>query len=149
MDNESLNDLVRKIPELKFKYLGSFPPDLAYPIKAMPQNSFQIVNTQNESFGGEHWVVIIKDYSNKVYFGDSLGKHVKHYPALRKKFHNNDNNPTTITPIIPKQIQSTPDMCGFYTVYFAYRILSNLPNAVYTNITEYDVLKFIHKYYSL
>ena len=52
MDNIALWELISKIPELKFKYLGSFSPENAYSTKSMPLNSFQIVNTTNDSRGG-------------------------------------------------------------------------------------------------
>ena len=78
MDNVSLWELIRKIPELKFKYLGSFSPEQAIPIQAMPKDKFQIVNTTNDS-SGDHWVAIIKDQNGNVIFGDSLGKKVEKY----------------------------------------------------------------------
>lgn len=140
MDNVSLWELIRKIPELKFKYLGSFSPEQAIPIQAMPKDKFQIVNTTNDS-SGDHWVAIIKDQNGNVIFGDSLGKKVENYPELKKIFHKQISK----TLITKGPIQSTPDMCGFYAVYFAFMTLQSLHTA---NMSEHDLFRFVNKYYS-
>lgn len=139
MDNTSLQELIYKIPELKFKYSGSFSPEYALSMNAMPLNSFQIVNTTNNS-QGEHWVAIVKNYNGSVVFGDSLGKSVKNYPDLEKRFHGQKSK--TLVNLGP--VQSTPDMCGFYAVYFAFMVLQNRSRS---NVSEYDLFKFLNKYY--
>lgn len=137
MDNTSLWELIRKIPELKFKFLGSYSPRDAFEVRLMPDDRFQIINTTNSS--GEHWVVLIKNRDGEVVFGDSLGSKVENYPAL-KKFHKRISK----TLIKNGPIQATPHMCGFYAVFFAFKTLQNQS---IENMCEHDLFKFLNKYY--
>ena len=101
----------------------------------MPKASFQILNTSNNI--GDHWIVIVKDYDGKMYFGDSMGRRIEKYKQL-KHFHNRIN--CQITKV---RVQQTPEICGLYAIFFAYQILNN----ILLTCTEQDLWRFVHKYY--
>ena len=141
MDNVSLRTLIGKIPILKYKYLGCFCPITALSLDSMPNNTFQIVNSTSKPLG-QHWLVIVKK-DNVCYFGDSMGLKIEHYKEL-KKFHNKKNH-QLINQVLNTRVQYTSDVCGFYAVYIAFLLFQGLP---IINCDEYNLFKFINKYYS-
>ena len=133
MDNFDLLKFVNKIPHLKSKYMGSFPPDSMY--TSLPNNTFQIVNTQMGF--GEHWVVFIN--KNGVhFFGDSNGWHIDDY------FHFNDKYKHKLVHITHDPVQQTDDVCGPYCVYFAHLAFQNQLKP--KNLHEFFMLRFANKY---
>ena len=68
MDNQSLQQIIERIPELKFKYIGSFPTDF---IPNLPNLSFAIINTASSKEVGEHWILIAR-LNRNYYYADSL-----------------------------------------------------------------------------
>ena len=143
MDNSSLQAFISKIPELKYKYLGSFSAQNSIPVDGMKPNTFQIVNTSNSI--GEHWVVIVKGGAsgNMLYFGDSMGKRVEQYKNLQK-FHKRISH-----QVVKRRVQVMPDLCGFYTIYIAFKIFAQFELSdykPYLDFTEYELIKFVNKY---
>ena len=63
MDNTSLRQIVEKIPELNYRYIGSFPADC---IPILPTFSFAIINTSSSRKAGEHWIMIAR--LNQTYY---------------------------------------------------------------------------------
>ena len=70
MDNFSLLQIIERIPELRFKYVGSYPSDTVPQLK---KNSFAIINSAPSNDRGEHWILIAR-LDKSYYFADSLGK---------------------------------------------------------------------------
>ena len=56
MDNTSLRDIIERIPELKIRYIRSFPADF---VPNLPKITFAIINTSPSSEVGEHWIMIV------------------------------------------------------------------------------------------
>jgi hypothetical protein len=142
MDNKDLQRTIDKIPGLKFKYCGSSPPD--FMLLKLPTNTFQIVNTDMGE--GEHWVVFI-NCNNKYWFGDSLGKNVSQYRHLK---YNLRKKKRRIYHITKKPVQTSPDACGLFCIYFAYLVLNGL---LWKNNNEEDHLlsetfmqRFVNKF---
>ena len=85
MDNQSLlinNQIFERIPELKFKYIGSFPADF---IPNLPKFSFANINIASSKKVGEHWILIVR-LNRNYYYADSLARSVTHYKFLGKKY---------------------------------------------------------------
>ena len=55
MDNFLLLQIIEKIPELMFKYMGSYPADK---INQLTKYYFAIINSAQNIYRGEHWIVI-------------------------------------------------------------------------------------------
>ena len=69
MDNFALQQIISRIPLVKFRYLGSFPSDYD---PTLDNDTFVIINTQLSNMQGEHWIMISK-FRHELYFADSLG----------------------------------------------------------------------------
>ena len=69
MDNFSLQHIIERISELKFKYMGSCSSDK---VPQLTKYSFAIVNSAPSNERGEHWIMIAR-LDKTYYFADSLG----------------------------------------------------------------------------
>ena len=69
MDNISLPQMINRIPLLNYRYLGSFPSDIA---PVFTNDTFAFINTQASYMHFEHWKMIANS-RQKLYFGDYLG----------------------------------------------------------------------------
>ena len=96
MDNFALQQIINRIPLLKFRYLGSFPSDY---VPTLDNYTFAIINTQPSNMQGEHWIMIAK-FRHELYFVDSLG--CKKYSFLKQQYKQ----------MIPAPLQSHPSVCG-------------------------------------
>ena len=67
MDDFSLLQIIERTPELKFKYMGSYPSDKVPQLK---KYSFAIVNSAPSNDRGEHWIMIAR-LDKTYYFADS------------------------------------------------------------------------------
>ena len=103
MDNDSLQQIINRIPLFKYRHHGSFPSDY---VSTLDNDTFAIINTQPRDMQGEHWTMIANS-RQKLYFADSLG-------CKRCNFHKQQYE-----QMIPKTLQSHPSGCGFYTKYAA------------------------------
>ena len=70
MDNVSLQQIINRIPLLKYRYRGSFLSDY---VPTLENDTFAIINTQSSNMQGEHWKMVA-NYRQKLYFADSLGR---------------------------------------------------------------------------
>ena len=55
MDNLALQQIINRIPLLKFRYLGLFPSDY---VPTLDNDTFANINTQPCNMQGEHWIMI-------------------------------------------------------------------------------------------
>ena len=104
MDNFALQQIINRIPLLKFRYLGSFPSDY---VPTLDNDTFAIINTQPSNMQGEHWIMI-ENFRHELYFADSLGR--KGYNFLKQHYKQ----------MMLATLQSHPSVCGFYTIYAAF-----------------------------
>ena len=86
MDNTSLRQIIERILELKYRYIGSFPADC---VPRLPTFSFAIINTSPSSEAGEHWIMIAR-LNRTYYYADSLARPITKYKFLKKKVSEND-----------------------------------------------------------
>ena len=128
MDSVSLKQIIERIPELCYKYVGSFPCDK---IPNLPNYSSAIINNQPSGFAGEHWIMAARKMDN-FYSADSLGQK---YKFLDRKYR----------PMISNKLQKIENLCGFYTIYAAYELFKfNITQINYFN--DVLVLNFISNY---
>ena len=80
MDNFALQQIINRIPLVKFRYLGSFPSDN---VPLLDNDTFAIINTQPSNMQGEHWIMIAK-FRHELYFAVSLGR--KKYCFLKQNY---------------------------------------------------------------
>ena len=106
MDNVSLQQIINRIPLLKYRYRGSFPSDY---VPTLDKVTFAIINTQPSDMQGEYWIMIANS-CQKLYFADSLGR--KKYSFLKQQFEQ----------MMPEPLQSHPSVCGFYKIYAAFHL---------------------------
>ena len=129
MDNFARQQIIIRIPLLKFRYLGSFPPDH---VPTLDNDTFAIINTQPSNMQGEHWIMIA-NFRQKLYFADSLGRNG--YRFLKQ--HNKQ--------MMPAPLQSHPNVCGFYTIYAAFDLFKFRQEDL-TGVHDGNVLSFISNY---
>ena len=128
----ALQQIINRIPLLKFRYFGSFPSDY---VASLDNDTFAIMNTQPSNMQGEHWLMIA-NFRHALYFADSLG--CKDYSFL-------NNNNQHYKQMIPAPLQSQPSVCGFYKKYAAFNLF-NFRQEETTGVHNYNVLSFISKY---
>ena len=103
MDNVSLQQMINRIPLLKYRYRGSFPSDY---VPTLDNDTFAFLNTQPSNMQGEHWMMIANSCQN-LYFADSLGH--KKYSFLKQQI---ENDARTLT--VPSQhLWFLHDICSF------------------------------------
>ena len=81
---------------------------------------------------GEHWIMIANS-RQKMYFADSLGR--KNYSFLKQQ---NER-------MMPKLLQSHPNVCGVYTIYVAFHHCKFRQEEI-TGVHNVNVLSFISNY---
>ena len=129
MDNFALQQIINRIPLLKFRYLGSFPSDY---VQTLDNDTFAIINTQPSNMQGEHWIMIANS-REKLYSTDSLGR--KKYSFLKQQYEQ----------MMPEPLQSHPSVCGFYTIYAAFHLFKFRQEEI-TGAHDVNVLSFISNY---
>ena len=55
MDNFALQQIINRIPLLKFRYLGSSPSNY---VPTLDNDTFAIISTHPSNMQGEHWIMI-------------------------------------------------------------------------------------------
>ena len=109
MDNQSLQEIIERISELKFNYIGSFPADF---IPNLPKFCFAIINTASTKEVGEHWILIVR-LNRSYYYADSLARSITHHKFLGKKV---PKNRTSTTSEDAKFVWILRNFCGFSTI---------------------------------
>ena len=71
MDSFSLVQVIEKNPELKFKYMGSYPSDK---VSQLTKYSVATINTAPINNSGEHWITKARIEKKNLYFADSSGR---------------------------------------------------------------------------
>ena len=130
MDNFALQQIINRIPLLKFRYLGSFPSDY---VPTLGNDTFAIINTQPSNMQGEHWIMIA-NFRHELYFADSLG--CEGYSFLNNQHYKQ---------MMPEPLQSHPSVCGFYTIYAAFHLFKFQQKEI-TGVHDVNVLSFISNY---
>ena len=131
MDNFSLLQIIERIPELRFKYMGSYPSDT---VPQLTKYSFAIINSAPSNDRGEHWIMIAR-MDKSYYFADSLGRKRSTYPFLTKKFRQ----------MVPRKLQKTDNLCGFYAIYSAFLLFKFFQKNL-NNVHDVYVLNFISNF---
>lgn len=132
MDKTTLENIISQIPALKYKYLGTFAAD---EIPIIKENTFVIVNTDLRYQPGTHWIMLAKK-KGKILFGDSLGRPLEYYKNIRLYGDR-------VTELVTRKLQTVP-LCGFYAIYFAWAVFSNVHINQYLN--DFELILFINKY---
>ena len=101
-----LQQIINRIPLLKYRYRGSFPSDF---VPTLDNDTFAIINTQPSNMQAEHWIMIAKS-CQIFYFADSLGR--KKYRFLKQQYEQ----------MMPEPLQSHPIVWVFYTIYAAFHL---------------------------
>ena len=123
MNNFSLQQIIIRIPLLRFRYLGSFPSGYV----PTPDNDiFAFINTQPSNMQGEHWIMIA-NFRYELFFTDSLGR--KKYSFLKQQYKQ----------LMPEPLQSHPSVCGFYTIYAAFHLFKFQQEEI-TGVHDVNVL---------
>ena len=129
MDKFALQQIINRIPLLKFRYLGSFPSDY---VPTLDKETFAIINTQPSNMQVEHWIMI-KIFRHELYFADSLGR--EEYRSLKQQYKQ----------MMPAHLQSHPSVCGFYTIYAAFHLFKFRQEEI-TGVHDVNVPSFISNY---
>ena len=130
MEKFALQQIINRIPLLKFQYLGSFPSDY---VPTLDNDTFASINTQPSNMQVEHWIMIAK-FRHEIYFADSFG--CKGYSFLNNQHYKH---------MKPAPLQSHPIVCGFYTIYAAFRLFKFRQEEI-TGVHDVNVLSFISNY---
>ena len=131
MDNTSLRQIIGRIPELKYRYIGSYPADC---VPRLPTFSFAIINTSPSSEAGEHWIMIAR-LNRTYYYADSLARPITNYKFLNKNYQK----------MIQQPVKKTDNLCGFYTIFAAFQLFKFFQTKL-NNVHDVHVLNFISNY---
>ena len=123
--------IIERIPELRFTYMGSYPSDK---LPQLTKYSFAIINSAPSHDRGEHWIMIAR-LDKSYYFADSLGRKRSTHPFLMKK----------IRRMVPRKLQKTDNLCGFYAIYSAFLLLEFFQKNL-NNVHDVNVLNFISSF---
>ena len=107
MDNFAPQQIINRIPLLKFRYLGSFPSDY---VATVDNDTFAIINTQPSKMEDEHWIMIA-NFRHELYFADSLGRNG--YSFLKQHYKQMMPAPPTVSP---KCLRFLYNLCSFSSV---------------------------------
>ena len=129
MFNGSLQQIINRIPLLKYRYRGSFPSDY---VPTLDNDTFAIINMQPSKMQGEHWIMIANS-RQILYIADSLGR--KEYIFLRNQYEQ----------MMPEPLQCHPSICDFYTIYAALHFFKIRQEEI-TGVHDVNVLSFTNKY---
>ena len=128
-DNVSLQQIINRIPKVKYRYRGSFPSDY---VPTLDNDTFAIINTQPSNMQGEHWILIANS-RHTFSFADSLG--LINDSLLKQQYEQ----------MMPESLPSHPSVCCFYTFYGAFHLF-NFRQEEITGVDEVIVLSFISNY---
>ena len=129
MDNFALQQIINRIPLLKFRYLGLFSSNH---VPTLDHDTFAIISTQPSNMHGEHWIMIA-NFRHEFYFADPLG--CKVYSFLKRRYKQ----------MTPAPLQSHSSVCGFYTLNAAFHLFK-FQQKENTGVHDVNVLSFISKY---
>ena len=129
MDRVSLQQIINRIPLLKYRYRGFFLSDY---VPTLDNDTFAIINTQPSKMQGEHWLLTAKS-CQILYFAESLGR--KKYSFLKQHYEQ----------MMPETLQSHPSVCGFYTIYAAFHLFKFRQEET-TGVHDVNVISFISNY---
>ena len=129
MDKVSLQQVINRIPLLKYRYRGSFPSDYD---PTLDNDTFAIINSQPSYMQGEHWIKIANS-CQKLSFADSLGP--KKYTFFKQLYEQ----------MMPEPLQSHPSVCGFYTIYAVFHLFKFRQEEI-TGVHDVNILSFIINY---
>ena len=130
MDNFALQQIINRIPLLKFRYLGLFPSDY---VSTLDNDTFAFINTQPSNMQGEHWIMIA-NFRHELYFAGSPG--CKGYSFLNNQHYKQ---------MMPAPLQSHPSVCGFHTIYAGFHLFKCRQEEI-TRFHDVNVLSFISNY---
>ena len=108
MDNHSRQPFIERIPDLKFKYIRSFPADF---IPNLPKFSFAIINTAPSKEVGKHWILMAR-LNRNYYYAVSLARSITHYKFFGKKYQKIKHQP----------LQRMQNLGGFYAFFAALQL---------------------------
>ena len=128
MDNSPLQQIINRIPLLKYRYRGSFPFDY---VPTLDNDTFAIINTQPGNMQGDHFIMI-ENSCKKLFFADSLGR--KRYSFLKQHYEQT----------MPEPLQSHPIVCGFYTICAVFHLFKFRQEI--TRIHDVNLPSFISNY---
>ena len=126
MNNVSLQQIINRIPILKYWHRGSFLSDY---VPFLDNDTFAISNTQPIKMQGEQWIRIANS-CQILYFAYSLGR--KKYSFLKQQYEQ----------MMPEPLQSHPSVCDCYTIYAAFHLFKFRQEEI-TGVHDDNVLSFI------
>ena len=130
MDNTSLKQIDNRLPLHKYRYMGSFPSDF---VPNLPNDKFEIINTQPSNTPGENWIMIAK-FRHELYFADSFGLSINNYLFLKQNYSQ-----------VCTRLQDHPSVSGFYTIYAAFHLFKFQQEEI-TGVHDVNVLSFINNF---
>ena len=130
LDKSALQQMINRIPQLKFRYLCSFPSDY---VPTLYNDTFAFIKTQLSTMQGGHWDMIA-NFRHELYFAHSLGS--KGYSCLNNQRYKQ---------MMPALLQSHPSICGFFTIYAAFHIFQFRWEKI-TGVHHVIVVSFIRNY---
>ena len=97
---------LERVPELRFKYMGSYPSDK---VPQLTKYAFTIIDSVPSNDRGEHWIKIAQ-MEKTYYFADSMGRKRSTYSLQTKKYRQT----------VHRKLQKIDDLWGFYAIYSAF-----------------------------
>ena len=129
MDIVSLQQIINRIPLLKYRYRGFFPSDY---LPTLDNDTFAIIFTEPSNLQSEICIMIAK-LCQRLYFVDSLAR--EKYSFLKQQYEQR----------MPEPLQSHPDVCGFNRIYAPFHLFKFRQEEI-AEVHNANILSFRSKY---
>ena len=129
MDNFALQQIINRIPLLKFRYLGSFPSDFVQ----LSIITLLLLSTRSPA-------ICRVNIGSRLQVSD-MNCFLQTLLDVKGSFFNNQHYKQTM----PARLQSHPNVCCFYTKYAAFHPFKFRQEEV-TGVHDVNVLSFISNY---
>ena len=137
IDEDYINNLVRRCKQLKYKFHGVFAA-YSFPMK-FSNNSFILNNYSTSISIGTHWTLLCRK-DQKYIFADPLGHKLLSYKNIHNRLASS-NELLTVYELLRKQpIQKQNSiLCGLFCIYIAHFIFNGQG---FVKMSDFDLLHF-------
>lgn len=130
MITTEIDRILRRNKTTRKIYRGCFPADMIPRFRQFP--SAAVVNMDDSTLPGSHWVALYAPDKYRIFYFDSLGGDIPWLVQsyMRKNFH-------TVTQQFMQYQHPKTNVCGHYAIYFVYMCALRYPFE--------RVLRYLHK----
>lgn len=149
MDSRQINKILSQDPSTAPAFKGVFPSDVIPPLQ---KNSAVVVNRDDSSLPGTHWLCMYVDASDNLEFFDSYGQPPSFYGDFIKDYVSKYSNVCWNSVSFQSP---TSNVCGHYCIYFivkrcqGHSLYSIVRNLSVNKKNDFQMFQFVKKKYGV